>query len=118
MPDEQLNAKIAELQLQPDGLVAALALIEEQSRLRQEDALELSKWQLEAQMHAATAPAAVEPEILKDPAVNPVIVSPVETSDTSVPAPIPSGVSDPVASQPVVPEPSPAEALVDSVPTY
>ena len=118
MPDEQLNAKIAELQLQPDGLVAAMALIEEQSRLRQEDALELSKWQLEAQMHAATAPAAVEPEILKDPAVNPVIVSPVETSDTSVPAPIPSGVSEPVASQPVVPEPSPAEALVDSVPTY
>jgi hypothetical protein len=27
MPDEQLNARIAELQLQPDGLVAAMALI-------------------------------------------------------------------------------------------
>ena len=118
MPDEQLNAKIAELQLQPDGLVAAMALIEEQSRLRQEDALELSKWQLEAQMHAATAPAAVEPEILQDPAVNPVIVSPVVTGGTSAPAPIPSGESEPVASLPVVSEPSPAEALVDSVPTY
>jgi purine-cytosine permease-like protein len=118
MPDQQLNAKIAELQLQPDGLVAAMALIEEQSRLRQEDALELSKWQLEEQMRAATAPAAVEPEILQDPAVSPVIVSPVVTFDTSVPAPIPSGVSEPVALLPVVPEPSPAEALVDSVPTY
>ena len=118
MPDEQLNAKIAELQLQPDGLVAAMALIEEQSRLRQEDALELSKWQLEVQMHAATAPAAVEPEILQDPAVKPVIVSPVITGDTSAPAPIPSGESDPLASQPVVPEPRPAETNVDSVPTY
>jgi nucleobase:cation symporter-1, NCS1 family len=118
MPDEQLNAKIAELQLQPDGLVAAMALIEEQSRLRQEDALELSKWQLEAQMHAATAPAAVEPEIFQDPAVNPVIVSPVVSDDTSAPAPIPSAVAEPVAFQPIVPEPTPAEAIVDSVPTY
>ena len=54
MPDDQLNARIAELQLQPNGLVAAMSLIEEQSKLRQEDALELSKWQLEAQMLAAT----------------------------------------------------------------
>jgi len=69
MPDAELNAKIAELQLQPDGLVAAMALIEQQSRLRQEDALELSKWQLASQMHAATAPAP-EPEQLLDPATS------------------------------------------------
>ena len=67
MPDAELNAKIAELQLQPDGLVAAMALIEQQSKLRQEDALELSKWQLASQMHAATAPVA-EPIELQDPA--------------------------------------------------
>ena len=67
MPDAELNAKIAELQLQPDGLVAAMALIEQQSRLRQEDALELSKWQLASQMHAATNPVAENTE-LQDPA--------------------------------------------------
>lgn len=54
LPDAELNAKIAELQLQPDGLMAAMAFIEEQSKLRQEDALELSKWELAAQMNAAT----------------------------------------------------------------
>jgi purine-cytosine permease-like protein len=69
MPDAELNAKIAELQLQPDGLVAAMALIEEQSTLRQEDALDLSKWELASQMHAATTPAP-EPEQLQDPATS------------------------------------------------
>ena len=110
MPDEQLNAKIAELQLQPDGLVAAMALIEEQSRLRQEDALELSKWQLEAQMHAATAPAPLEPNVLQDPAVSP---PPAPT-----PTPIAAVASEPVPSQPVAPESTPIEPLVDSTPTY
>ena len=66
MPDAELNAKIAELQLQPDGLVAAMALIEAQSVLRQQDALDLSKWQLEAQMQAASEPAA--PVEFEDPA--------------------------------------------------
>jgi purine-cytosine permease-like protein len=110
MPDEQLNAKIAELQLQPDGLVAAMALIEEQSRLRQEDALELSKWQLEAQMHAATAPAPLEPNVLQDPAVSP---PPAPT-----PTPIAAVASEPVPSQPLAPESTPIEPLVDSTPTY
>jgi nucleobase:cation symporter-1, NCS1 family len=67
MPDAELNAKIAELQLQPDGLVAAMALIEQQSKLRQEDALELSKWQLASQMNAATAPVSDAVEF-QDPA--------------------------------------------------
>jgi NCS1 family nucleobase:cation symporter-1 len=75
MPDAELNARIAELQLQPDGLVAAMALIEQQSRLRQEDALELSKWQLASQMHAATAPDP-EPIDLQDP-VNSVKQEPI-----------------------------------------
>ena len=101
MPDAELNAKIAELQLQPEGLVAAMALIEEQSRLRQEDALELSKWQLEAQMHAATAPAPVEPNIFQDPvASTPPVSSPVFTENTPAPATIP------------------VEPQVDSVPSY
>jgi nucleobase:cation symporter-1, NCS1 family len=104
MPDEQLNAKIAELQLQPDGLVAAMALIEEQSTLRQEDALELSKWQLQAQMHAATAPAPIEPEIFQDPVViTPPVVPPIAAESTSLPTPMPSVVSAPE---------------VDSVPPY
>ena len=68
MSDAELNAKIAELQLQPNGLMAAMSLIEEQSKLRQEDALELSKWKLEAQMHAATEPAPVESFPFQDPA--------------------------------------------------
>jgi len=68
MPDAELNAKIAELQLQPNGLVAAMTLIEEQSKLRQEDALELSKWKLEAQMQAATEPAPVDSFLFQDPA--------------------------------------------------
>ena len=68
MPDAELNAKIAELQLQPNGLVAAMTLIEEQSKLRQEYALELSKWKLEAQMQAATEPAPVDSFLFQDPA--------------------------------------------------
>jgi nucleobase:cation symporter-1, NCS1 family len=104
MPDEQLNAKIAELQLQPGGLVAAMALIEEQSRLRQEDALELSKWQLEAQMHAATSPSPVEPEIFQDPVViTPPVVAPVANESILAPAATPA----------VGPEPE-----VDPVPSY
>lgn len=110
MPDEQLNAKIAELQLQPDGLVAAMALIEEQSRLRQEDALELSKWQLEAQMHAATAPAPIEPNLFQDPAVSP--------PPAATPTPITAVASEPVPSQPVAQEPTPIQPLVDPTPTY
>jgi purine-cytosine permease-like protein len=105
MPDEQLNAKIAELQLQPDGLVAAMALIEEQSKLRQEDALELSKWQLEAQMHAATAPTPVEPEIFQDP---------VQITSSNL---APATISE-VAPEPSAPEPIPAEPLIGKVPPF
>jgi len=60
MSDDELNARILELQAQPDGLIAAMALIEEQTRLREEDALALSHWQLQAQMEAATNPQPTE----------------------------------------------------------
>ena len=119
MSDDQLNAKIAQLQLQPDGLVAAMALIEEQSRIRQEDALELSKWQLEAQMHAATAPAPAEPEIFQDSAAAETpVVSPVVNENVPSPAPIPPAVSEPVTPPPVPSQSIPAQPLVDAEPTY
>lgn len=71
LPDDELNARIAQLQLQPDGLVAAMAFIEEQSKLRQEDALALSRWQLEAQMNAASQPVAATTESeVQDPSTN------------------------------------------------
>jgi nucleobase:cation symporter-1, NCS1 family len=95
MPDAELNAQIAQLQLQPDGLIAAMALIEEQSRLRQEDALELSKWELASQMHAATAPAVGVPE-LQDPAF-PAAQAVELTAD-----PIPAAPQDPAPQEPEI----------------
>ncbi|CAB4628098.1 unannotated protein [freshwater metagenome] len=118
LPDAELNAKIAQLQSQPGGLVAAMALIEEQSRLRQEDSLELSKWQLQAQMLAATATA--EPAIseLQDPAFTrtPTLPEPAATQPRSeVPAePKIEMVSTPAPVAPVQPIAA-AEAIDDIV---
>jgi purine-cytosine permease-like protein len=140
MPDAELNAKIAQLQLQPDGLVAAMALIEEQSRIRQEDALEYSKWELAAQMQAATSPA-VETQQLQDPAFPaPAVTSPVapaaevssqptvdifaSLSSEPVPpvAPAPTApvveqpvIQPPVAQQPVSPVEYPAAPAVENL---
>ena len=100
MPDAELNAKIAELQLQPNGLMAAMTLIEEQSKLRQEDALELSKWKLEAQMNAATAPAPVDAFSFQDPA------APIVPAEPIAPTP------DTFASvAPLTPEPTKSEPV-------
>jgi nucleobase:cation symporter-1, NCS1 family len=96
MSDAELNAKIAELQLQPDGLVAAMAFIEEQSKLRQQDALEYSKWELASQMHAAT-PRQVDASELQDPAF---------------PAPEFSSQPEPVVPEVYEPIPEPAPAVV------
>jgi purine-cytosine permease-like protein len=87
MPDAELNAKIAELQLQTNGLMAAMTLIEEQSKLRQEDALELSKWKLQAQMHAATEPAPVDSFAFQDPAapITPPAAAPAVAEKTPEP---------------------------------
>ena len=104
MPDAELNAKIAELQHQPNGLMAAMTLIEEQSKLRQEDALELSKWKLEAQMHAATEPAPVDSFSFQDPAApaTPPVAAPAfveTTSELTIAEPVQSFPD--VSSQPV-----------------
>jgi nucleobase:cation symporter-1, NCS1 family len=117
MPDAELNAKIAELQLQPDGLVAAMALIEEQSRLRQEDALEYSKWELASQMQAATSPVAPTPEF-QDPAfpapeANPEqTVEPVIDIFANLPEPAPA-VSEPAA--PAATPTAPAAENIDDI---
>ncbi|MFM7014088.1 MAG: hypothetical protein ACKOXT_03735, partial [Actinomycetota bacterium] len=59
MSDEELTARVLELQAQPDGLVSAMALIEEQTRLREEDALILARWKMEAQLRDITPQAEV-----------------------------------------------------------
>ena len=106
MPDAELNAKIAELQLQPNGLMAAMTLIEEQSKLRQEDALELSKWKLEAQMNAATEPAPVDSFSFQDPA------APIAPADPIAPTPT----LDKFASVPPITSESPKSETVEVAP--
>lgn len=102
MPDAELNAKIAELQLQPDGLVAAMAFIEQQSRLRQEDALEYSKWELASQMHAATSPAVQAPELVDPAFPAPEVSNRLEPEAPQVFEPTPD--SAPSAAEEKVPE--------------
>ena len=95
MSDDELNAEVLRLQSQPDGLVAAMALIEAQNLLRQQDAFAYSQWQLQAQMQAASAPAearepepkAAEPEPIIAPTAPPVV-----TPEAIVPpvAPVPA----------------------------
>ena len=103
MSDDELNAEVARLQSQPDGLMAAMALIEAQNLLRQQDSFAYSQWQLQSQMHAASAPVDVqEPE--------PVIAESATTSIPVVQAPVTE------APSPVVPsEPVPAVSDVKSV---
>ena len=102
MPDAELNAKIAELQLQPNGLMAAMTLIEEQSKLRQEDALELSKWKLEAQMHAATEPTPVDSFSFQDPAAPITPAEPVDIFASVAPLTPEPTISEPVEVAPAV----------------
>lgn len=91
MSDDELNAEVARLQSQPDGLMAAMALIESQNVLRQQDSFAYSQWQLQAQMQAASAPAvATEPEpsiparIAPNPVVpEPEVVEPVASESSS-----------------------------------
>jgi purine-cytosine permease-like protein len=113
MPDAELNAKIAELQLQPDGLIGAMNLIEEQSKLRQEDALELSKWKLQVQMHAATEPTLDDSFSFQDPAspITPPAAAQavVQKTPESIPTLVETGISASV--EPVTPEPTMTESL-------
>jgi purine-cytosine permease-like protein len=102
MSDDELNAEVMRLQSQPDGLMAAMALIEAQNQLRQQDSFAYSQWQLQAQMQAASAPAEVaepEPKVAEQAPV----IAPVATPFVS---------QEPVApAAPVVPPASPVPAV-------
>ena len=94
MSDDELNAEVARLQSQPDGLMAAMALIEAQNLLRQQDSFAYSQWQLQAQMHAASAPIEAQgPE--------PVVAEPATTSIPVVPDPVAAAPSPVIASEPI-----------------
>ena len=117
MSDDELNAEVMRLQSQPDGLMAAMALIEAQNLLRQQDSFAYSQWQLQAQMQAASAPPIVsepepqtpaqvfpeaitpEPAIVPAPAVAivPPVVNPTEVSSLA-PAVSETAVDDIVAA--------------------
>ena len=96
MSDDELNAEVMRLQSQPDGLMAAMALIEAQNLLRQQDSFAYSQWQLQAQMQAATAPVEKhEPESI--------------TTQPETPAPV---IREAVPQEPVVELP-PVAAVVN-----
>lgn len=86
MSDDDLNAEVMRLQSQPDGLMAAMALIEAQNLLRQQDSFAYSQWQLQEQMKAASAPVEVrEPEPkAAEPVVTPTAVAPPVFPGTAV----------------------------------
>jgi purine-cytosine permease-like protein len=94
MSDDELNAEVMRLQSQPDGLMAAMALIEAQNLLRQQDSFAYSQWQLQAQMQVASAPAEVAEPEPKAAEPDPIIV----------PAPV-------VAPAPVLPPAAPVQAV-------
>lgn len=121
LPDDQLNARIAELQLQPDGLMAAMAFIEEQSLLRQEDALAFSRWELQAQMKAATeptAPAVNEPKTQEQTQSQPPIDIFAGVSQTPQPARVTESVAEetpPPTSESPDTESKPAAERVEDI---
>ncbi len=108
MSDDELNAEVARLQSQPDGLMAAMALIEAQNLLRQQDSFAYSQWQLQAQMQAASAPAEPqEPEtispdpIVSAPVIQEAVIEPVLAQDPVVPETPTSAVAPPVFAEPI-----------------
>ena len=114
MSDDELNAEVMRLQSQPDGLMAAMALIEAQNLLRQQDSFAYSQWQLQAQMQAASAPPIVsEPEPQTPAQVFPEAITP---EPAIVPAPA-VAIVPPVVNPPVVSPLAPAvsETAVDDI---
>ena len=114
MSDDELNAEVMRLQSQPDGLMAAMALIEAQNLLRQQDSFAYSQWQLQAQMQAASAPPIVsEPE---PQAPSQVVPETITAEPVIIPAEavaiVPPAVNPPVVS-PLAPAPS--ETSVDDI---
>ena len=100
MSDDELNAEVMRLQSQPDGLMAAMALIEAQNLLRQQDSFAYSQWQLQAQMQVASAPVHAPEADLK----------------VSEPDPIPVPAEPPVVSQAPVAPPAPVTPPASPVP--
>ncbi len=100
MSDDEINAEVMRLQSQPDGLMAAMALIEAQNLLRQQDSFAYSQWQLQAQMQVASAPVHAPEADLK----------------VSEPDPIPVPVEPPVVSQAPVAPPAPVTPPASPVP--
>jgi len=114
MSDDELNAEVARLQSQPDGLMAAMALIEAQNLLRQQDSFAYSQWQLQAQMHAASAaPVVSEPEPEMPAQLVPETITP---EPVVVPAPA-IAIVPPVVNPPEVTPSTPAasETAVDDI---
>jgi purine-cytosine permease-like protein len=114
MSDDELNAEVMRLQSQPDGLMAAMALIEAQNLLRQQDSFAYSQWQLQAQMQAASAPPIVsepEPQVPAQVVPESITAEPVITPAEAV-AIVPPAVNPPVVS-PLAPAPS--ETAVDDI---
>ena len=114
MSDDELNAEVMRLQSQPDGLMAAMALIEAQNLLRQQDSFAYSQWQLQAQMQAASAPPIVsEPEPQTPAQVFPEAITP---EPAMVPAPAVANVPPVVNPTEVSPlAPAVSETAVDDI---
>ena len=114
MSDDELNAEVMRLQSQPDGLMAAMALIEAQNLLRQQDSFAYSQWQLQAQMQAASAPPIVsEPEPQTPAQVFPEAITP---EPAIVPAPAVANVPPVVNPTEVSPlAPAVSETAVDDI---
>jgi purine-cytosine permease-like protein len=106
MSDDALNAEVMRLQSQPDGLMAAMALIEAQNLLRQQDSFAYSQWQLQAQMQAASAPADVPEPEPKAAEPDPIIVPAAPLVVTQSPA------APPVSPVPAVAQESSVDEIV------
>jgi purine-cytosine permease-like protein len=117
MSDDELNAEVMRLQSQPDGLMAAMALIEAQNLLRQQDSFAYSQWQLQAQMQVASAPVHAPEAELKGAEPDPIIVPAEPPVVSPVPVAPPASVATPAPVTPLVP-PVPAvaqESIVDEI---
>ncbi len=117
MSDDELNAAVMRLQSQPDGLMAAMALIEAQNLLRQQDSFAYSQWQLQAQMQVASAPVHAPEAELKGVEPDPIIVPAEPPVVSQVPVAPPAPVVPPAPVTPLVP-PVPAvaqESIVDEI---
>jgi purine-cytosine permease-like protein len=97
--------------------MAAMALIEAQNLLRQQDSFAYSQWQLQAQMQVASAPVHAPEAELKGVEPDPIIVPAEPPVVSQVPVAPPAPVVPPAPVTPLVP-PVPAvaqESIVDEI---